>query len=79
MKVRVVCEDRPGLLADMSKVIREQEANISSAHIGTTKDKKAVCLFSLSVQDANHLRKIISKLEGVNGVISVERVQKKDS
>lgn len=79
VKVRVVCEDRPGLLADMSKVIRDNEANIASAHIGTTKDKKAVCLFSLSVQDTSHLRKIISKLEGVNGVISVERVQKKDS
>jgi len=77
VKVRVICEDRPGLLADMSKVIRDNDANIASANIGTTKDKKAVCLFSLAVQDVTHLRKIISKLEGVNGVISVERVQKK--
>ncbi len=76
VKVRVVCEDRPGLLADMSKVIRDQNANISHAQIGTTKDKKAVCLFSVSIGDLGHLRKIISTLEGVTGVISVTRVQR---
>jgi len=76
VKIRVVCEDRAGLLADMSKVIKDQNANITRAQIGTTKDKKAVCLFSISIHDLNHLRKIISTLEGVNGVISVSRVQR---
>ncbi len=76
VKVRVVCEDRPGLLADMSKVIVDQNANISRAQIGTTKDKKAVCLFAISISDLPHLRKIISTLEGVKGVISVTRVQR---
>jgi len=76
VKIRVVCEDRPGLLADMSEAIRDMDANISRAQIGTTKDKKAVCFFSVSIHDLQHLRKIISKLEGINGVISVERVQR---
>jgi GTP diphosphokinase / guanosine-3',5'-bis(diphosphate) 3'-diphosphatase len=76
VKVRVVCEDRPGLLADMSQVIRDQNANISRAQIGTTKDKKAVCIFSISIGDLGHLRKVISTLEGVPGVISVTRVQR---
>lgn len=78
VKVRVVCDDRPGLLADMSQVIKDQNANITRAQIGTTKDKKAVCFFSVTIKDLNHLRQIISKLEGVNGVISVSRVQKKN-
>jgi GTP diphosphokinase / guanosine-3',5'-bis(diphosphate) 3'-diphosphatase len=76
VKVRVVCEDRSGLLADLSKVIRDQNANISRAQIGTTKDKKAVCIFSISIGDLPHLRKIMSTLEGVTGVISVTRVQR---
>lgn len=76
VKVRVVCEDRPGLLADMSKAIRDQNVNITRAQIGTTKDKKAVCLFAVSISDLSHLRKIISTLEGISGVISVERVQR---
>ncbi len=76
IKVRVVCEDRSGLLADMSQVIRDQKANIGRAQIGTTKDKKAVCLFSITVENLSHLRKIISTLEGVPGVITVTRVQR---
>jgi guanosine-3',5'-bis(diphosphate) 3'-pyrophosphohydrolase len=78
VKIRVVCVDRPGLLADMSQAIKDQNANITRAQIGTTKDKKAVCFFSVSIKDLNHLKLIISKLEGVNGVISVARVQKKN-
>jgi len=78
-KVRVICEDRPGLLADMSKVIRELNVNITRAQIGTTKDKKAVCLFNVGIADVTLLRKVISTLEGIPGVISVERVQKKQS
>jgi guanosine-3',5'-bis(diphosphate) 3'-pyrophosphohydrolase len=76
VKVRVVCEDKPGLLAEMSQVIRDLNANISRAQIGTTKDRKAVCFFSVSINDVAHLKKIISKLEGIDGVISVERVQR---
>ena len=29
VKIRVVCEDRPGLFADMSQAIRDQNANIT--------------------------------------------------
>jgi GTP diphosphokinase / guanosine-3',5'-bis(diphosphate) 3'-diphosphatase len=76
VKIRVICEDRPGLLADMSKVIVDQKVNIARAQIGTTKDKKAVCVFSISIGDLSHLRKIISTLEGVPGVITVTRVQR---
>jgi GTP pyrophosphokinase len=75
-KIRVVCEDRPGLLADMSKVIRDQNVNITRASLGTTKDRKAVCHFSISIPDVATLRRIISTLEGIDGVITVERVQK---
>lgn len=79
VKIRVVCEDRPGLLAEMSKVIRDLNANISRAQIATTKDEKAVCIFAISINDLSHLRKILSKLEGIPGVIQAHRVQKKDT
>lgn len=79
VKVRVLCEDRPGLLADMGKVIRDLQTNISRAQIGTTKDKRALCVFSVAIQDLAHLSKIISALESVDGVISVQRVQKKET
>ncbi|MCB0417163.1 MAG: bifunctional (p)ppGpp synthetase/guanosine-3',5'-bis(diphosphate) 3'-pyrophosphohydrolase, partial [Bdellovibrionales bacterium] len=77
-RIRIICEDRPGLLADMSREIRDLKANISHAQIGTTRDNKAVCLFSISVTDVNHLRRILSSLEAIDGVISATRVQKRE-
>lgn len=78
IKIRVISEDRSGLLADLSQVIRDNQCNITRAQIGTTKDKKAVCVFGVGVADLGQLRKVISTLEGVPGVVSVTRVQKKE-
>jgi GTP diphosphokinase / guanosine-3',5'-bis(diphosphate) 3'-diphosphatase len=78
-RIRILCEDRAGLLADMSQVIKEQKVNITRAQIGTTRDKKAVCNFTISISSLLQLKQVISTLEGVPGVIMVERVQKKSS
>ncbi len=78
-RIRILCEDRAGLLADMSQVIKEQKVNITRAQIGTTRDKKAVCHFTISITSLPQLKQVISTLEGVPGVIMVERVQKKSN
>ena len=78
VKIRIVCADRSGLLAEMSAVIRDQKVNITRAQIGTTKDKKAVCHFTVTIGNVNQLKKTISALEGVPGVHSVERVKRKN-
>jgi (p)ppGpp synthase/HD superfamily hydrolase len=63
----------------MSNSIKEHNINITRAQIGTTKDHRAVCIFSVSISDLSQLGKMISSLEGINGVIQVERVQKKNA
>lgn len=78
VKVRVLCEDRPGLLAEMSVAIGSLGVNITRAQIGTMKDKKAVCHFVLAIRDTQQLQKVLSGLRGVPGVIRAERVQKKE-
>ena len=79
VKIRVVCSDRPGLLADMSNAVKEQNINITRAQIGTTKDKKAVCHFTIEIKDTSELRSLLSHLEAVPGVILAERVQRKEA
>lgn len=79
VKIRVVCSDRPGLLADMSNAIKEHNINITRAQIGTTKDRKAVCHFIIEIKDTAELRKLLSHLEAVPGVILAERVQRKEA
>ncbi len=78
VQIRIVCADRPGLLGEMSEAIGAHEVNITNARIGTTKDRRAVCLFSLTIADLAQLKTILSKLNSIPGVVSAERVQKKD-
>ena len=75
VKIRVLSQDEPGLLALMSQTISASSVNISSANIRTTKDKKAIALFDVEVADIAQLQKVISALESKKGVISVERLK----
>ncbi len=74
VKVKVVCMDRPGLLAELSKAISSQNVNIRSAQIKTLEDKKAVNYFELDVENLQHLNAVIKSLEKIKEVIHVERV-----
>lgn len=76
VKITAIAEDRPGLLADLSQAIRDNRANITRAQIGTTKDRKAVCDFTIAIRDLSQLKKILSALEALPGVISAERIQR---
>ena len=73
VKVRVFCEDTPGMLASMTQTISSQGVNISQASVRTMKDKRAVCVFEILVTGIEQLNKVISSLEAREGIISVER------
>lgn len=74
VRVRVVSHDVPGLLKSMSEVFAVQGINIESAQIRTTKDKKAVCNFEVSVRDATQLNNAIYELQKIKGILGVSRV-----
>jgi guanosine-3',5'-bis(diphosphate) 3'-pyrophosphohydrolase len=73
VKVRVFCDDQPGMLASMTQTISAQGVNISQASVRTMKDKRAVCVFEILVTGVDQLNKVISTLEAKEGIISVER------
>lgn len=73
VKVRVFCEDQPGMLASMTQTISAQGVNISQASVRTMKDKRAICVFEILVTGVDQLSKVISSLEAKEGIISVER------
>jgi GTP pyrophosphokinase len=74
VRVRVISHDVPGLLKSMSEVFAVQGINIESAQIRTTKDKKAVCNFEVSVKDASQLNNAIYELQKIKGILGVTRV-----
>jgi guanosine-3',5'-bis(diphosphate) 3'-pyrophosphohydrolase len=75
VRIRVICTDRKGLLADISASIASNEANITNAQLNTTQNKKAICTFAVEIKDLNHLRKVIASLEKIKGIVTVERLK----
>ncbi len=76
VKIKVISEDRKGILAKISNTISEGGANIASAHAERdTTGKTAIQIFDIEVKDAKQLTKIMKNLEKVKGVFRVERVR----
>lgn len=73
--LRVFSQDQPGLLANMTRAITDQRANIFSATVRTTEFSKAQNTFEVDIQDAKHLARVVRVLELVPGVIKVERLR----
>ena len=73
-EIQVVCSDRPGLLANISKVCERASVNISRVEARNIGDDMAVCTLELAIRDAAELGRLIKSLEKVVGVESVRRV-----
>jgi GTP pyrophosphokinase len=75
VRIAVVTQDQQGLLASVSAAIAACNGNISRATVTTTQDKKAYFDFTVDIRDVDHLHGIIQRVEGLRGVLSVERVR----
>lgn len=73
VRLKIVSHDVPGLLKSMSETFAVQGINIQSANIRTTKDKKAVCHFEISVKDSSQLNQAIFELQKIKGILGVSR------
>lgn len=74
VRLQVVAQDIPGLLKSMSEAFSMLGMNIMNAQIRTTKDKKAICLFDVSVKDISQMNLAIHNLQKIKGVMEVSRV-----
>jgi GTP diphosphokinase / guanosine-3',5'-bis(diphosphate) 3'-diphosphatase len=75
VRIRIYSEDKKGLLAEISKSISSNEANIKNAMVDTTEDKNAISTFEVEIRDLNHLNKVIRALGKIKGVHQVERMR----
>jgi GTP pyrophosphokinase len=72
--IQVLCTNKPGLLANISKSFTDTNVNINQAHCRTTDDGRAVNTFHASVKDLEQLKSVMRALSRIKGVYSVERV-----
>ncbi len=74
VELRVVTDDKPGILATMSQAFSSAGVNILNANCRARKDTRAVNMFLVTVTDADQLRNVMKKIELLPGVYSVERI-----
>jgi GTP pyrophosphokinase len=71
--VRVEAWDRVGLLRDITAIVAEDKVNIARVDSSEQQDKTVLITLDLQTRSIMQLSRLLSKLSGVRGVISVER------
>ena len=74
VKIRIISQDRVGLLADVVGNISKFGANILNAKTETRENKMVDSFFTIGVEDTAHLEKIVSAVKKVKHVQEVKRV-----
>lgn len=73
VRLRVLSQDKSGLLKNMSEVFASRGVNIMNVQARTSRDLRAVSIFDISVRDTKQLSEVISDLQKLPGVLEVER------
>jgi GTP pyrophosphokinase len=75
VKITVFCDDRTGMLKELTAVISDDNTNIRAVEI-RQEDDEAVVEFVVEAEDLRHLNKMVLGLRRVGGVRAVQRTQK---
>jgi GTP pyrophosphokinase len=73
VKLKIRCYDRMGLLADVTAVISQMDANIVDVNLESQQDKVVNGSFTISVKDIAHLENVMAKLKKIDAVQEISR------
>ncbi|MEU6205366.1 ACT domain-containing protein, partial [Micromonospora musae] len=71
--IQVEAIDRRRLLVDIARVLSDQELNILSATVTTTRDRVAVSRFSFEIAEPKHLGHLLATIRTIEGVFDAYR------
>jgi guanosine-3',5'-bis(diphosphate) 3'-pyrophosphohydrolase len=74
VNIHVESWDRVGLMRDITTIVAEEKLNITAASSISHDDHTVSEYFTLATRDLAQLSRLLGKIEGVRGVISVARV-----
>lgn len=75
VRIRVVCDDRKGILSEVSSIISSLDINISYAQVETD-DLIATCTFVIDVNSLKQFNQIVVAIKQLKAVKSIERMRK---
>jgi GTP pyrophosphokinase len=72
-RLKVITTDKKGILADISAIMAQRDANILQAELQTTPDRKGISHFTIEVENFKQLQEIMGAIKKVKNVLLVER------
>jgi GTP pyrophosphokinase len=76
VKITVYCDDRTGMLKELTAVISDENADIRGVDLKRDDEGEAIIEFIVEAEDVRHLNRMVLGLKRVNGVRQVQRTQK---
>ena len=74
--IQISAIDREALILDISQALVNMRVSLHSINARPTKNGNSATLITVSTEGVEHLKNIISRLEKIHGVFSVERINK---
>jgi GTP pyrophosphokinase len=76
VKITIFCDDRTGMLKELTAVISEDNTNIRGVEIQRDESGEAIVEFVVEAEDLHHLNRMVLAIRRVPGVRAVQRTQK---
>jgi guanosine-3',5'-bis(diphosphate) 3'-pyrophosphohydrolase len=76
VKITVYCDDRTGMLKELTAVISDEDTNIRGVEIRRNEQGEAIIEFVVEAEDLPHLNRMVLGLRRIPGVRTVQRDQK---
>ncbi|MDR3774799.1 MAG: bifunctional (p)ppGpp synthetase/guanosine-3',5'-bis(diphosphate) 3'-pyrophosphohydrolase [Terracidiphilus sp.] len=76
VKITIFCDDRTGMLKELTAVISDDNTNIRGVDIRQADNGEAVIEFVVEAEDLHHLNRMVLGIRRVPGVRAVQRTQK---
>ena len=72
-EIVVYCNNRSGILFDITKIFTEREIDVKSMNVRTSKKGTATINIGFEVESKEYLRSLVEKIRNVESVIDIQR------
>ncbi|MBQ9247111.1 MAG: bifunctional (p)ppGpp synthetase/guanosine-3',5'-bis(diphosphate) 3'-pyrophosphohydrolase, partial [Ruminococcus sp.] len=72
--LEIVCNDRTGFLADVTRELSAMRIFIHMLNSRELKDNQAMVTVTIEINNMDHLRSVMAHLAQINGIVSITRV-----
>ena len=72
--LEIICNDRTGFLADVTKELSNMRIFITMLNSRELKDNHAMVTVTIEINNMDHLRSVMSHLAQINGIVSIKRL-----